>query len=144
MNPCFLHGNPEQTPLAGGACVGVAHQWWEEAWWLLVRPLQAVLHGHMCHVYIKLWHSYRLNAVQSGCTVLSIIQQGDLMVIANAGDSRVVLGTTSDDGDITSSSSLSTWSPTCHVSRYWPATNSCALGRRPLLTLCECPRTRCM
>jgi hypothetical protein len=43
MNPCFLLGNPEQTPLAGGACVGVAHRRREEAWRLPVRPLEEVL-----------------------------------------------------------------------------------------------------
>jgi hypothetical protein len=47
MNPCFLLGNPEQTPLAGGARVGVAHRRREEAWRLPVRPLEAVLRGHM-------------------------------------------------------------------------------------------------
>jgi hypothetical protein len=47
MNPCFLLGNPEQTPLAGGARVGVAHRRREEAWRLPVRPLEAVLHGCM-------------------------------------------------------------------------------------------------
>jgi hypothetical protein len=26
MNPCFLLENPEQTPLAGGTHVGVAHR----------------------------------------------------------------------------------------------------------------------
>jgi hypothetical protein len=35
-------------------------------------------------------------------------KQGDLMVVANAGDSRVVLGTASDDDAITPSSSSST------------------------------------
>jgi hypothetical protein len=35
-------------------------------------------------------------------------QAGDVMVVANFGDSRVVLGTASDDDAITSSSSLST------------------------------------
>jgi hypothetical protein len=34
--------------------------------------------------------------------------KGDLMVVANADDSRVVLGTASDDGAIMSSSSSST------------------------------------
>jgi hypothetical protein len=34
--------------------------------------------------------------------------KGDLMVVANAADSRVVLGTASDDGAIMSSSSSST------------------------------------
>jgi hypothetical protein len=49
-----------------------------------------------------------LDAVQSGCTTLSIIKQGDFMVVANVDDSRVVLGTTSNDGAITPSSSSST------------------------------------
>jgi serine/threonine protein phosphatase PrpC len=56
----------------------------------------------------KLQRSYRLDAVHSGCTALSIIKQGDLMVIANIGDSRIVLGTASNDGAITPSSSSST------------------------------------
>jgi hypothetical protein len=47
MNPCFLHGNPEQTPLAGGARVGVAHRRREEAWRLPVRPLEAVIRGRI-------------------------------------------------------------------------------------------------
>jgi serine/threonine protein phosphatase PrpC len=59
-------------------------------------------------VYDKLRHSRRLYAVQSDRTALSIIKQGDLMVVANVGDSRVVLSTTSDDDAITSSSSSST------------------------------------
>jgi hypothetical protein len=49
-----------------------------------------------------------LDAVQSGCSVLSIFKQGDLMVIANVDDSRVVLGTTSDNNAVTLSSSSST------------------------------------
>jgi serine/threonine protein phosphatase PrpC len=59
-------------------------------------------------VYDKLRRSRCLDAVQSGCTALSMVKQGDLMVVANVGDSRVVLGTTSDDDVITSSSSSST------------------------------------
>jgi hypothetical protein len=47
MNPCFLLGNPEQTPLAGGARIGVAHRRQEEAWRLPVRPLEAVLRARM-------------------------------------------------------------------------------------------------
>jgi serine/threonine protein phosphatase PrpC len=46
--------------------------------------------------------------VQSGCSALSIVQQGDLMVVANVGDSRVVLGIAFDDDAITSSISSST------------------------------------
>ena len=59
-------------------------------------------------MYDKLWRRRRLDAVQSGCSALSIVKQGDLMVVANIGDSRVVLGTTFDDDAITSSSSSST------------------------------------
>uniref|UniRef100_A0A804UFS9 protein-serine/threonine phosphatase n=1 Tax=Zea mays TaxID=4577 RepID=A0A804UFS9_MAIZE len=45
---------------------------------------------------------------KSGCSALSIVKQRDLMVVANVGDSRVVLGTAFDDDVITSSSSSST------------------------------------
>jgi hypothetical protein len=69
-------------------------------------------------VFGKLWRNCCLDVVQSGCTALSIFKQGDLMVVANARDSRVVLGTTSDDSAITPSNSSSTRSSTCHVSRY--------------------------
>jgi hypothetical protein len=47
MNPCFLFGIPEQTPLAGGTRVGVAHRRREEAWRLPDRPLEVVLRGRM-------------------------------------------------------------------------------------------------
>jgi hypothetical protein len=43
MNPCFLLGNLEQTPLTGGARVGVAHRRRKEVWRLPVRHLEAVL-----------------------------------------------------------------------------------------------------
>jgi hypothetical protein len=69
-------------------------------------------------MYDKLRRSRRLDAVQSGCSALFIVKQGDLMAVANVDDSRVVLGTAFDDDAITSSSSSSTCSPTCHVSRY--------------------------
>jgi hypothetical protein len=52
MNPCFLLENLEQTPLAGGTRIGVAHRRQEETWRLLVRPLETVLCGRMCH-YIR-------------------------------------------------------------------------------------------
>ena len=58
-------------------------------------------------VYGKLRRSRRLDAVQSGYTAVHI-QTGDLIVVVNAGDSRVVLGTASDDGAVTPSSSSST------------------------------------
>ena len=59
-------------------------------------------------VFSKLRCSRRLDAVQSSCSALSIVKQGDLMVVANVGDSRVVLGTASDNGAVTPSSSSST------------------------------------
>jgi len=55
----------------------------------------------------KLRRSRRLDAVQSGYTAVHI-QTRDLIVVANADDSRVVLGTATDDDAITSSSSSST------------------------------------
>ena len=59
-------------------------------------------------MYDKLRRSRRLDAVQSDCSALSIVKQGDLMVVANIGDFRVVLGTAFNDDAITSSSSSST------------------------------------
>jgi hypothetical protein len=59
-------------------------------------------------MYDKLRRSRRLDAVQSGCSALSIVKQGDLMVVANVDDSRIVLGITFDDDAITWSSSSST------------------------------------
>jgi hypothetical protein len=49
-----------------------------------------------------------LDAVQSSCTVLSIVKQMGLMVVANVDDCRVVLDTASDADAITPSSSSST------------------------------------
>jgi hypothetical protein len=59
-------------------------------------------------VFGKLRRRRRLDAVQSGCTGQSIFKQENLMVVANTDDSRVVLGTASDDGATTPSSSSST------------------------------------
>jgi hypothetical protein len=123
MNPRFLLGNPEQTPLAGGTHVGVAHRRREEAWRLQFDLWKQSYVAAWVVVYDKLRHSRRLDVVQIGCTALSIVKQGDLMVVANVNDSRVVLGTASNDGAITPSNSLSIWSPTYHVSRYWPTMN---------------------
>ncbi|KAK1278634.1 putative protein phosphatase 2C 34 [Acorus gramineus] len=41
-----------------------------------------------------------LDSFYSGTTALMIVKQGDLMVIANVGDSRAVLATTSDDDSL--------------------------------------------
>jgi serine/threonine protein phosphatase PrpC len=59
-------------------------------------------------MYDKLQRRRRLDTVHSGCSTLSIVKQGDLVVVANVGDSRVVLGTAFDDNTITSSNSSST------------------------------------
>ncbi|KAM0914707.1 hypothetical protein ACQ4PT_011325 [Festuca glaucescens] len=48
----------------------------------------------------ELRRNSRLDAVDSGSTALSIVKQGEMMVIANVGDSRAVLATTSDDGRV--------------------------------------------
>jgi hypothetical protein len=52
MNPCFLLENPEQTSLAGGTRVGVAHRRQEETWRLPVRHLEIALRGRMCR-YVR-------------------------------------------------------------------------------------------
>ncbi|XAR57041.1 Phosphoprotein phosphatase [Bertholletia excelsa] len=41
-----------------------------------------------------------IDSFQSGTTALTIVRQGDLIVIANIGDSRAVLGSISDDGNL--------------------------------------------
>lgn len=48
----------------------------------------------------ELRRNRRLDAVNSGTTALSVIKQGELLVIVNVGDSRAVLATTSDDGSV--------------------------------------------
>ncbi|KAK1419236.1 hypothetical protein QVD17_28399 [Tagetes erecta] len=41
-----------------------------------------------------------IDSFHSGTAALTVIREGDLMVLANVGDSRAVLGTTSDDGSL--------------------------------------------
>ncbi|KAL2941081.1 putative protein phosphatase 2C 73 [Bienertia sinuspersici] len=48
----------------------------------------------------ELEHHRKIDAFNSGTTALSIVRQGEKIIIANVGDSRAVLGTTSDDGDL--------------------------------------------
>ncbi|WOL10310.1 putative protein phosphatase 2C 73 [Canna indica] len=50
----------------------------------------------------ELDHNHGLDAFHSGTTALTIVKQGELMVISNIGDSRAVLATTSDDGSLVS------------------------------------------
>ncbi|XP_058740545.1 probable protein phosphatase 2C 34 [Vicia villosa] len=59
------------------------------------------------HSYLKtcasidqeLEHCRKFDSFHSGTTALSIVRQGETIIIANVGDSRAVLATTSDDDD---------------------------------------------
>lgn len=42
----------------------------------------------------------KIDAFYSGTTALTIVRQGDVLFIANVGDSRAVLGTTSESGNL--------------------------------------------
>ncbi|XBI37732.1 hypothetical protein VPH35_122965 [Triticum aestivum] len=93
----------------------------------------------------ELRRSRRLDAVNSGCTALSIVKQGDLMVVANVGNSRAVLATTLDAGTSRPSNSPSTSSPTyprrrrasCSVRAACTASTT-----SPACTGCGCPTGR--
>ncbi|KAK8481839.1 hypothetical protein V6N12_000587 [Hibiscus sabdariffa] len=60
------------------------------------------------HSYLKtcasvdqeLEHYRKIDSFLSGTTALTIVRQGDLIFVANVGDSRAVLATTSDDGTL--------------------------------------------
>jgi hypothetical protein len=120
MNPCFLLGNPEQTPLAGGVRVGVAaplaggvrvgvaHRRREEAWRLLVRPLEAVIRGRMRRCVRQAPPQPPLGRGPKRLHRAVHLQIGGLMVVTNASDSRVVLDIASDDSAVMPSSSSST------------------------------------
>ncbi|MFS7919104.1 putative protein-serine/threonine phosphatase [Helianthus anomalus] len=45
-----------------------------------------------------LQHSRKFDSFHSGTTALTVVRQGELLVIANVGDSRAILATTSEDG----------------------------------------------
>ncbi|KAH7847151.1 hypothetical protein Vadar_022550 [Vaccinium darrowii] len=60
------------------------------------------------HSYIKtcvavdhdLMQHQKIDSFNSGTTALTIVRQGELIFVANVGDSRAVLATTSDDGSL--------------------------------------------
>ncbi|KAL9233335.1 hypothetical protein vseg_008353 [Gypsophila vaccaria] len=60
------------------------------------------------HSYLKtcaaidqeLEHHHKIDTFNSGTAALSVVRQGDRIIIANVGDSRAVLATTSEDGDL--------------------------------------------
>jgi hypothetical protein len=93
----------------------------------------------------ELRRSRRLDAVYSGSTALSIVKQGDLMVVANVGDSRAVLGTTSQDGALAAVQLTIDFKPNLprkSLTVVSLAAHPCELRRRrPLLTACS--GTRC-
>jgi hypothetical protein len=107
MSPCFLLGNLEQTPLAGGARVSIAHRRREEAWRLLVQPLEAVLRGHMRRCVRQAPPQPPLGRGPERLHRVVHLKQGDLMVVTNACESWVVLGTASYNSAVTPSSSSS-------------------------------------
>ncbi|KAL3626561.1 hypothetical protein CASFOL_030110 [Castilleja foliolosa] len=48
----------------------------------------------------KLEHHPRIDSFYSGTTALSLVRQGNLLIVANVGDSRAVLATTTDNGKL--------------------------------------------
>ncbi|KAL9248134.1 hypothetical protein vseg_021491 [Gypsophila vaccaria] len=48
----------------------------------------------------KLEQHRKIDAFYSGTTALSVVRQGERIIIANVGDSRAVLATTSEDGNL--------------------------------------------
>ncbi|XP_024192970.1 probable protein phosphatase 2C 34 [Rosa chinensis] len=48
----------------------------------------------------ELKHSAKIDSYRSGTTALTIIKQGELLIIAHVGDSRAVLASTSEDGSL--------------------------------------------
>ncbi|CAN0855654.1 Probable protein phosphatase 2C 34 [Linum grandiflorum] len=49
----------------------------------------------------QLKHHPKIDTFSSGSTALTIVKQGEHLMIANVGDSRAVLGTTSENGTVT-------------------------------------------
>ncbi|CAA2961300.1 probable phosphatase 2C 34 [Olea europaea subsp. europaea] len=87
---------------------------WQEAVALNVLNSGDNLGSHTNHCLFDIWkQSYfktcsavdqelqrctGIDSFYSGTTALTVVRQGNLMIVANVGDSRAVLATTSDDG----------------------------------------------
>lgn len=61
------------------------------------------------HLYLKtcadvdqeLQHHRKIDTYNSGTTALTVVRQGEVIYVANVGDSRAVLGTVSEEGSLT-------------------------------------------
>jgi len=62
----------------------------------------------------ELEHHRKMDSFNSGTTALTIVKQGDLMVLANVGDSRAVLATISDDGSLAPVQLTTDFKPNLH------------------------------
>ncbi|TKY72560.1 phosphatase 2C 34 [Spatholobus suberectus] len=64
--------------------------------------MEAVLHKTSAAIDQDLKQHTGIDSFQTGTTALTIIKQGEHLIIANVGASRAVLATTSEDGTLTS------------------------------------------
>ncbi|KAH6808658.1 Protein phosphatase 2C family protein [Perilla frutescens var. frutescens] len=89
---------------------------WQEAVEVNARDLDCILESEKKQIQFDIWeqsfyktcaavdqeleHCPAIDSFYSGSTALALVRQGDLMIVANVGDSRAVLATTSDDGSL--------------------------------------------
>ncbi|KAL1548128.1 putative protein phosphatase 2C 34 [Salvia divinorum] len=89
---------------------------WKEAVELNAGDLDCILESEKKKIQFDVWEQsfYKacaavdqeleqrpaIDSFHSGCTSLALVRQGDLMIVANVGDSRAVLATTSDEGSL--------------------------------------------
>ncbi|ERN16831.1 hypothetical protein AMTRI_Chr02g264220 [Amborella trichopoda] len=84
--PCKTVGN--DVKFGGMDCIE-AFDIWKQSFLRTSALIDEELHRHR-----------GIDSYYSGTTAVTIVKQGDLIVVANVGDSRAVLGTTSDDGNL--------------------------------------------
>ncbi|XP_042053448.1 probable protein phosphatase 2C 34 [Salvia splendens] len=89
---------------------------WKEAVELNAGDLDCIMESEKKQIQFDVWEQsfYKacaavdqelerhsaIDSFHSGCTSLALVRQGDLMIVANVGDSRAVLATTSDEGNL--------------------------------------------
>ncbi|KAI3754930.1 hypothetical protein L1987_54722 [Smallanthus sonchifolius] len=71
---------------------------WEEFGCQKDMMFCGIFDGHGPWGHYDLQHSRKFDSFHSGTTALAVVRQGELLVIANVGDSRAVLAMTSEDG----------------------------------------------